>query len=217
MPCVTNFAEATASQGARTLALADYVAEVRKIPDLDKRAHMALSVAFALALCAGCAGSQLVPSDMEGRVSRDIPFQALQAEPDAFRGRWVVLGGKVLSSKRLKDETQIEGLQLPLDQTDRPIPILTRSVGRFLAVQEEFLDPAAVPAGTLVSLVGEVIGGRKMPLDELTYQFPVVRIKTLKVWPEPSLYGYPGGYPYPYWRRRYPFWLDPFWGPYPYW
>jgi outer membrane lipoprotein len=171
--------------------------------------------ALGLWLCCGCAVSQLVPADMESRISRDISFPALKAEPEAFRGRWVVLGGKVLSAKRFKDETQIEILQLPADQTDRPIPTLTRSLGRFLAVQQEFLDPATTPPGTLVSLVGEVIGERTMPLDDMTYKYPVVRIETLKLWPEPTLYEYPS--PYPYWSRRYPFWRDPFWGPYPYW
>ena len=184
-----------------------------------RRLSIRLGLLFGLILNTGCAGTQLVPSDMEGRIARDITFQNLKAEPAAFQGRWVVLGGKALNSKRFKDETQIEILELPLDQTDRPIPTLTRSRGRFLAVQQEFLDPATVPPGTLVSLVGEVSGERTMPLDEMTYKYPVVRIETLKLWPEPTLYAYPSPYPYPYpyWSRRYPFWHDPFWGPYPYW
>jgi outer membrane lipoprotein len=183
------------------------------------RLSIGLGLLFGLMLNTGCAGSQLVPSDMEGRISRDITFQKLKAEPAAFLGRWVVLGGKVLNSKRLQEETQIELLELPLDKSDRPIPTLTESQGRFLAVQQEFLDPATLPASTLVSLVGEVIGERTMPLDEMTYKYPVVRIETLKLWPEPTLYAYPTPYPYPYpyWSRRYPFWRDPFWGPYPYW
>ena len=182
-----------------------------------RQQFLRISGALVLWLCTGCAASQLVPADMESRISRDISFPALKAEPEAFRGRWVVLGGKVLSAKRVKDETPIEVLELPLDKTDRPMPTLTGSRGRFLAVQQEFLDPATVSAGSLVSLVGEVIGERTMPLDEMTYKYPVVRIETLKLWPEPTLYEYPSPYPYPYWSRRYPFWRDPFWGPYPYW
>jgi outer membrane lipoprotein len=173
------------------------------------------SVALVLWLCTGCASSQLVPADMENRISRDISFPALKAAPEAFRGRWAVLGGKVLSAKRLKDETQIEILELPLDKTDRPLPTLTGSRGRFLAVQQEFLDPATVPPDTFVSLVGEVMGKTAMPLDDMSYDYPVLQIKTLRLWPEPTRYEYPG--PYPYWARRYPFWRDPFWGPFPYW
>ena len=158
---------------------------------------------------------------MEGRISREVSFQSLQADPDTFRGQWVVLGGKVLSAKRLRHETQIEILQLPLDKADRPNPMLTESRGRFLAIQQEFLDPAIVPPGTFVSLVGEVIEGKTLPLDETSYTYPVAQIKTMKVWPDPMRYDRPGPYPYgpypyglyPYWGRPYPFW--PY--PYPYW
>jgi len=180
------------------------------------RSILWLSVPAALLLLTGCVASELVPSDMEGRISRDVSFQALQADPDTFRGRWVVLGGKVLSAKRLKDETQIETLQLPLDKADRPIPTLTQSRGRFLAVQQEFLDPAIVPPGTFVSLVGEVIDGKTLPLDESSYTYPVVQIKTMKVWPDPGRFEYLEPGPYPYWPWPYPLWRDPFWGPYPY-
>jgi outer membrane lipoprotein len=143
-------------------------------------------VPVSLLLLTGCAGSQLVSSDIEGRISREVSFQSLQADPDTFRGRWVVLGGKVLSPKRLKHETQIEILQLPLDKADRPNPMLTESRGRFLAIQQEFLDPAIVPPGTFVSLVGEVIGGKTLPLNETSYTYPVAQIKTMKVWPDPG-------------------------------
>lgn len=181
------------------------------------RHMLGLSAPVMLLLLTGCATSQLVPSELEGRLSRDVSFQALLNDPETFRGRWVVLGGKVLSAKRLKDETELEILELPLDYADRPVPRLSRSRGRFLAVQRDFLDPATVPPGTLVSLIGEVIGAKTRPLDEMSYTYPVLQIKTLKPWTEPSReYLIPGPYPYPYWRGPYPYWRDPFWGPYPY-
>jgi outer membrane lipoprotein len=178
--------------------------------------NILLSALVALLLLTGCVTSELVPSDMVSRVSRDISFQSLQTDPDTFRGRWMVLGGKVLSAKRLKHETQIEILELPLDKSDRPIPTLTQSRGRFLAVQREFLDPAIVPPGTFVSLVGEVIDGEALPLDEISYTYPVVQIKTLKVWPDPGRFDYLEPGPYPYGPWPYPSWRGPFWGPYPY-
>jgi len=176
------------------------------------------SLVMAL-LVSGCTTSQLVPSDMEARISRSVTLHDLKADPGKFKGQWVALGGKVLRAKRLKNETQIELLQLPLAKTDRPIPDLQRSQGRFLAVQQEFLDPATLPAGTLMSLVGEVIGAKTAPLDDTEYTYPVVRIETMKVWPERTEYDYPywGPGPYPYRPWPYPLWRDPFWGPYPYW
>jgi outer membrane lipoprotein len=157
---------------------------------------------------------------LETEVARDIPFEALKAEPEKFKGRLVVLGGKVLSAKRLKTETRIEVLELPLDRSDRPIVDLNRSKGRFLVVQEEFLDPAMLPAGTLISVIGQVLGSTPMALDEVQYEYPTVKLHTLKVWPPAQRYDYPpywGPWPYSYGPWPYPYWRSPYWGPHPFW
>ena len=162
----------------------------------------------------GCVSSELVPAEMESQVSRDIAFESLKKEPDKFTGRVVVLGGKVLSARRLKNSTQVEVLQLPLDRADGPILTLADSKGRFLAYQEAFLDPATVPAGTIVSMIAEITGSKTQPLDDVEYTYPTVKIRTLKVWgeerylrPSPWPY-YPYAYRYPY-HPFYPYWWDP--------
>jgi outer membrane lipoprotein len=171
----------------------------------------------AALILAGCITSELVTQDMEPQIARDIPFESLKAEPGKFQGRVVVLGGKVLAAKRLKEGTQIEVLQLPLDGADAPIMHLPQSKGRFLAYQEAFLDPATLPAGTAVSMIAEVTGHKTQPLDEVDYTYPTLKIRTLKIWPEHRYMPWPGPY-YPYWysapRRLpyhpfYPTWWDP--------
>ncbi|HZC67427.1 MAG TPA: Slp family lipoprotein [Nitrospirales bacterium] len=172
------------------------------------------ALAATLLLASGCVTSELVPTDMEPQIARDLPYESLKAEPEKYKGRVVVLGGKVLSSKRLKEGTQIEVLQLPLDQADAPIMTLAQSKGRFLAYQEEFLDPATLPTGTAVSMIAEVTGAKTLPLDEVEYTYPTLKIRTLKIWPE-NRYIRPWPYPYyPYLYRYpyhpfYPFWWDP--------
>ena len=167
-------------------------------------------------LLAGCVTSQLVPEQMESQVARDVTFEALKADPEKYKGRLVVLGGKVLAAKRLKESTQIEVLELPLDKADAPILSLPESKGRFLAYQEGFLDPATIPAGTFISMIAEVTGAKAQALDESTYSYPTLTIRTLKVWPEsryvpyvPYYPYYPYFYRYPYPYRPYPFWPDP--------
>jgi outer membrane lipoprotein len=82
----------------------------------------------------------------------------------------------------------------------------TASRGRFIAVQKEFLDPATIPPGTRLTLVGEVNGSVADKLDETDYTYPMVEIKSLKVWPHrDTLSGLPNYY-YPpsyYWRPYY--------------
>src|SRR2546429_77828 len=171
-------------------------------------------LAAVLLLAPGCASSPLGPADLEPQIAPGIPFQSLKAAPEKFKGPVVVPGGKVLSARRLKDGTQIEVLQLPLDKADAPIMTLPQSKGRFLAYQEGFLDPATLPAGTAVSMIAEVTGAKTLPLDEAEYTYPTLRIRALKLWPEeryvspwPYTY-YPYFYRYPY-RPFSPYWWDP--------
>ncbi len=152
---------------------------------------------------------------MEGQIDT-VSFTELRQSPDSHRGRVVVLGGEVLSAKRLKDATRIEVLELPLSSGQDPVFERSASEGRFLAFQREFLDPATVPAGTRVTIVGEVTGTSTQPLDETEYTYPTIDIKTLKVWPKADYYGrryYPPPYSRPYWGYGYAPWR---WSGYPY-
>ncbi|HEX9284111.1 MAG TPA: Slp family lipoprotein [Nitrospirales bacterium] len=188
---------------------------MRAIPQLQHIAWRwgpSVGLPCTLLLLSGCVSSELVPTEMESQISRDIPFESLKKEPAKFKGRVVVLGGKVLAAKRLKDSTQVEVLHLPLDGADSPVLTLSESKGRFLAYQEAFLDPATIPAGTIVSMIAEVTGSKTQPLDDVEYTYLTVKIRTLKVWEAQRYVRWPGPYyPYPY---RYPF--HPFY-PYPYW
>src|SRR5206468_3921588 len=77
-----------------------------------------------------------------------------------------------------------------------------------------FLASATLPAGTAVSMIAEVTGAKTLPLDEVEYTYPTMKIRTLKIWPE-ERYVRPWPYPYyPYLYRYpyhpfYPFWWDP--------
>jgi outer membrane lipoprotein len=169
-----------------------------------------------LLLLTSCASSELVPPEMKSQIARDISFQDIKANPERFKGRVVVVGGQVLAVKALKDRTEIEVLQLPLDRSDKPIPILTRSQGRFLAIKKEFLDPAKVPPGSNISLIGKVVGGTTRVVDQgNTYTYPTFEIKTLKMWPKARTYG-PYSFPF-YDPWTYPYedpWTHPYWGTY---
>src|SRR5205809_7314411 len=117
----------------------------------------------------GCANSDLVPTQLQSQISREISYGDIKADPERFKGRIVVVGGHVLSSKRLKDRTEIEVLQLPLDRRDQPVSNLMNSKGRFLAFSQTELNPATVPPGSKVSMVAEVLGSHTATLDDRSY------------------------------------------------
>ncbi len=138
----------------------------------------------------------MIPPELQDQVDPGITFTELQKDAEQYAGRLVVLGGSVISARRLTDRTRIVVLQLPLDESLEPGTILSRSEGRFLAFHQDFLDPAVLPAGTRITLVGEVIGSSTAPLDDTTYTYPTLTVRKMTIWP----YMLPGYkfVPYPY-------------------
>ena len=136
-----------------------------------------------LASLNSCASSpDVVPESLATQVDKSVTFNQVVADPGAYKGKLVVLGGEVLTAKGTKGGTQLEILQLPLDNGQRPEPMRTESHGRFLAFNREFLDPAKFVDGTPVTLVGEITGASVQRLDEVEYRYPTVEIKHLHVW-----------------------------------
>ena len=175
------------------------------------------------------AGALGIPPDLETQVDRNVSFADLQTDADNYVGRIVAVGGIVLAAKRTKERTEIEILQLPSKKGEFSTRDRVRSEGRFLAVREEFLDPASVPVGTPITVIGAVKGSTKRLLDEHEYIYPILEIKHLIDWnsvpsqdsgAQPSAFfygsyshpfsywGVPYGY-YPYWGRSYPYFIRP--------
>ena len=147
--------------------------------------------ALVLMLLSACA-PQVIPKELEAQVDRNVSFLEVKQAPLSYKNRLIVLGGEVLSVKRGSDSTRIEVLQLPLDGSLEPVSDRTKSLGRFLGVQKEFLDPATLPAGTRVTIVGEVTGVTTLRLDETDYSYPTLAVKHVKVWEPQSRGSGPG-------------------------
>jgi outer membrane lipoprotein len=138
---------------------------------------------------AGCtSGPEVVPEVFKASIDPTITFPKMIEEPTFHQGRMVLLGGEVLTAKRLKKGTRLEILQLPLDGSEEPVFDRAASQGRFFAFESSsFLDPATLPPNTRVTLVGEITGATRAKLDEMQYRYPTVTIKHLHVWPELEL------------------------------
>lgn len=174
---------------------------------------MAVMAAVLLA-APGCASLNGQANHAASSASQ-LTYEQVRTAPESYNGQSVTFGGKVLGARRLKEGTRIEVLQLPLTSSSRPIMDLSKSQGRFLAQQKEFLDPATIPSGTFITVTGEIAGSITLPLDETMYTYPLVHINNLRVWnennEEPPRIRRPIG-PGPYWG---PYW-SPYWHPWPY-
>lgn len=170
---------------------------------------------YLLISVSGCASTDdQVETGPSGAPS--LTFAQVKAAPDSYKGQTVTFGGEVLGARRLKEGTRIEILQLPLSSSLQPTLELSQSQGRFVALQREFLDPATIPPGTFITVMGEIAGSVTLPLDETEYTYPIVEIKNLRVWTKSDQdpvrirpYIGPGLYWGPYW--------SPYWRPYPFW
>ena len=168
---------------------------------------LALSLLLLFSACA----TSVVPAHLKDRVNRDLTFLEVKNYPESHKGKIIVAGGVVLSANRLKEATRLEVLQLPLDQNQEPQEHLTDSQGRLLAFHREFLDPATLPMGTRVTIVGKVGDVITLPLDEVAYDYVSLEIKSLTVWPHLlSQYRF---VPYPYFGAYWGSHWGPYWGP----
>jgi outer membrane lipoprotein len=132
--------------------------------------------ALAVAACAPAFSPEALD-----RVDRAVTFRQLQANPDAYLGKWVLAGGIILETRNAPDGTTLEVLERPVDRQGRPRET-DDSAGRFLIKSHQFLDPADFHPGKRISLIGEVAGQEVRPLGEMQYRYPLLTPKELHVW-----------------------------------
>ena len=166
-------------------------------------------------LLAGCASA--FPDDALRSVDRSVTLTALRQDPAANLGRRVLLGGDILATRPMPNQTEVELLSKPLDGDDRPRPG-DASDGRVLVTTPQFLDPAVYAAGRRMTVIGTVTGEEERKIAELPYRYPVVAADAIKLWPrEVVVPAYPPPWPY-YYPWPYPYgWRYRGWGPGPYW
>ncbi|MBH0198068.1 MAG: hypothetical protein HP497_01450 [Nitrospira sp.] len=123
-----------------------------------------------------------VPLELEQEVDSSVRFANLKTTPSEYIGRTVMIGGTVIRAKRTAVRTEVEVLQLPTEKDGPLTDERLRSEGRFLAVRDAFLDPASLPEGTPVTVIGTVKGEVTRPLDESTYTYPLLEIKHIIDW-----------------------------------
>lgn len=123
-----------------------------------------------------------VPLGLEKEIDTSVTFADLKRSPSAYVGRTVMIGGKVLRAKRLETGTEVEVLQLPTATEGGPTEDRLQSEGRFLAVRQAFLDPASLPEGTPITVIGAVQGETTRRLDESEYTYPILEVKHIIDW-----------------------------------
>lgn len=170
-----------------------------------KRLVAILAILIGLAFIAtGCA--PVISKGLRAQVDKEIRFEEVIQNPDAYQGKVVLWGGVIIGAKNQKEGTLIEILQKPTGMDGRPKDV-DLSAGRFLAIYDGYLDVAIYAQGREVTVAGEIMGKRGLPLGEIEYTYPLLSVKEIHLWP---LKSQDMVYPYPCWY--YP-WYFSYWGP----
>jgi outer membrane lipoprotein len=123
-----------------------------------------------------------VPFGLEKEIDTSVSFADLKRAPSEYVGRTVMIGGNVIKAKRTEAGTELEILQLPTEREGTLTEERLRSEGRFLALREQFLDPASLPQGTPITIIGTVKGETTRQLDESDYTYPILEVKHIIDW-----------------------------------
>ncbi len=153
---------------------------------ITMKIRMAIMIA-ALPWVTSCAPA--IPKESLRQVDPDITFQALVKNPDAYRGKVVLLGGQIMNTTLSEGATWVEVLQRPLDWRQRPKDT-DESYGRFLVRFPGFQDPAIYSPGKKITVLGEVAGKKSMPLGNIEYLYPELIPREQYLW-KPEAYSGP--------------------------
>ncbi len=170
---------------------------------------------LALLLPALSACAPAISRSLQQQVDPTLTFAALTSDPEAHKGRIVILGGVIAQTTPKPGQTEVEIVQRPLDYFLEPQTTDT-SLGRFLVVADRFLDPLIFRKDRKITVAGEVRGSELRPLADMQYRYPVIAGQEVKLWPLPRPDSWPYGYPSPWWGGPVYYYWGP-WGPGPWW
>jgi outer membrane lipoprotein len=152
-----------------------------------------------------------VPEQLEGEYTNLDPQNTREGDLQTSI-RW---GGVILETRPESNHTCFEILSRRLEKSMRPADT-DKSDGRFIACKPGFYDPEVFEKNREVTVVGKLIHIDVRKVGDFDYNFPVVDIEFMSLWPERRqaiYYNHWGGYSpyywnYPYYghRYRYPYW-----------
>lgn len=144
----------------------------------------------------------------------DLPLTEARRDVSAHVGKRVRWGGKIAAVDNRAKETWLDIVAQELDRYGRP-RTTDRSLGRFRARMDGFLDPAVYAKSREVTVVGSVEGTVKRPIGEYEYNYVVVKAEAVHLW-EPVVEQRPYYHdPFydPFWPRPF---YHPWYAPYPF-
>ncbi len=102
---------------------------------------------------------------------------------DSWQNDAVLWGGMIVGTRNLDNGSQVEVLAYPLRRSQLPDTSVA-SAGRFLAVTDEFLEPADYAEGRLVTLTGIIEDTVEGKVGSATNVYPLIQVEQIHLWPK---------------------------------
>lgn len=99
---------------------------------------------------------------------------------EKYQSETIHWGGTIVNTSNKKTTTEIEIIAYHLKDNGRP-DLGSPPLGRFIAIQEGYLEVADYAADKQVSLTGTIIDIRKGKVGEADYTFPTVSTREIKL------------------------------------
>jgi outer membrane lipoprotein len=166
------------------------------------------SCAFLL----GCAG--VISPQIRDEAVELESFSQLREEPESYRGRTVILGGKILQVRNEPGGSVLLIRDEPLGFGQRP-ESGRGEYGRFLARFDNFLEPLVFAPGREVTVAGVVNGVVTEPVGAVKDHLVLLEGREIHLWQQTAQVSYPEWHLYEPWylyESSYPAWYDPYWG-----
>ena len=173
--------------------------------------HLIRTAGLAMMTGLSCFACTTIPEQLKGDYTTLIPQTTTEKNLET-PVRW---GGVILETRPEADYTCFEILARQLQTSMRPKDS-DKADGRFIACKPGFYDPEVFEKGREVTLTGKIIHMDIRKVGEYDYNFPVVDIEFMILWPERRdriYYDYYGMYQPYYWH--YPYYGSYYWR-YPY-
>jgi starvation-inducible outer membrane lipoprotein len=167
------------------------------------------------AILGGCAYPvNVIPPDVDRTINYEVGYSQVRQDPKEHVGTTVLLGGEIQNIQNLHNGTEVEILQMPIDEYARPYNRYA-SQGRFFFLSKEILDKALFTKGSTLTVACKISGSKSVRFDQADVRYPYCTAEFLYLWPPASSYAYgdPGdpayGYP-PYYGSWSLYWGYPF-------
>lgn len=105
---------------------------------------------------------------------RDIP------QDEALVLEW---GGVIVETLNKENSTEIQIIAYPLQDNGKP-DLDAPPAGRFIAIQQGYLETADYRQGRRITLSGTLLGLRDGKVGEADYRFPLVNPNEMQLWPQ---------------------------------